>query len=117
MALSLSVSMGKYAVYHSERFDKELSKFDWDFQTYVDKIEEQLTDNPYLGKPLEAKWFREKKHGKQRIYFVVYEEFSSVFMVAISEKKDQKKVIATVKLMSNFFKDELRKMVDRDKLT
>ena len=50
-------------------------------------------------------------------YFVVYEEFASVFMVAISEKKDQRKVIATVKLMFNFFKDELRKSVDKDKLT
>ena len=109
--------MGKYAIYHSDRFDEELNKFDADFQKYVDKIEEQLKDSPYLGKPLDAKWFREKKHGKQRIYFVVYEEFAAVFMVAISEKKDQQKVIATVKLTFNLFKEELRKIVDKDKLT
>ena len=60
--------MGKYAVYHSGRFDRELSKFDADFQNHVDKIDEQLKENPYLGKPLDAKWFREKKHGKYRIY-------------------------------------------------
>ena len=97
--------MAKYAIYHSKRFDEELSKFDADFQNYVDKIEEQLKDNPYLGKPLDAKWFREKKHGKYRIYFVVYEEFFAVFMVAISEKKDQQKVITTVKLTYNLFKE------------
>ena len=109
--------MAKYAIYHSGRFDRELSKFDADFQNHIDKIEEQLKTNPYLGKPLDAKWFREKKHRKYRIYFVVYEEIASVFMLAISEKKDQQKVIATVKLTFDLFKDELRKMVDRDNLT
>jgi len=58
--------MGKYAIYHSHRFDEELNKFDADFQKYVDKIEEQLKDNPYLGKPLDAKWFREKKARKTK---------------------------------------------------
>ena len=109
--------MAKYAVYHSGRFDKELNKFDAEFQNHVDRIEEQLKENPFLGKPLDAKWFREKKHGKYRIYFVVYEEFSSVFMVAISEKKDQQKVINTVRLMFGFLKEELKKMVDKEKLT
>ena len=109
--------MTKYAIYHSSRFDKELGKFDVDFQKHVDKIEEQLKENPFLGKPIEAKWFREKKHEKYRVYFVVYEEFEAIFMVAISEKKDQQRVIATVKLMFNFFKEELRKIIDTDKLT
>ncbi|MDD5464624.1 MAG: hypothetical protein PHP62_05745 [Candidatus Moranbacteria bacterium] len=109
--------MAKYAVYHAGRFDKELSKFDADFQSHVDKIEEQLKENPFLGKPLDAKWFREKKHGKYRIYFVIYEEFASVFMVAISEKKDQQKVINTVRLIFDILKEELKKMVDKEKLT
>ena len=76
-----------------------------------------MSNNPYLGKPLDAKWFREKKHGKFRIYYLVYEEFSAIFMVAISGKKDQQKVIATVKLTFSLFRGELRKMVDKDKLT
>lgn len=109
--------MAKYAFYHSGRFDKELSRFDQVFQNHVDKIEEQLKANPFLGKPLDAKWFREKKHGKFRIYFVVYKEFFSVFMVAISEKKDQQKVINTVRLMFGVLKEELKKMVDKEKLT
>src|SRR3989344_8863455 len=107
--------MTKYAVYHSARFDKELVKFDADFQDYVDKIEEQLKETPYLGKPLDANWLREKKHGKYRVYFIVYEEFASVFMVAISGKKDQQKVIATVKLMSSLFREELRKIVGKER--
>src|SRR3989344_9263127 len=108
--------MTKYAVYHSARFDKELVKFDADFQDYVDKIEEQLKENPYLGKPLDANWLREKKHGKYRVYFIVYEEFASVFMVAISGKKDQQKVINTVRLMFDILKEQLKKMVDKEKL-
>lgn len=109
--------MSKYTVYHSNRFDKELGKFDADFQRRVDRIEEQLKENPYLGKPLGPKWFREKKIGKYRIYFAVYENLSAVFMVGISEKKDQQKVINTVRLMLDFLEQELRNVVNKNKLT
>ena len=117
MYLFFRFLMKKYTVYHSGRFDRELDKFDKEFKLYVDKIKEQLKENPFLGKPLDSKWFREKKHGKYRIYFVFYEEVNSVFMVAISEKKNQEKAIATVKLMFNFFKNEIRKMIGKEKLT
>ena len=106
-----------YEVYRSGRFERELGKFDAGFHSHVDKIEEELKENPYLGKPLGTKWFREKKHGKYRIYFAVYEELDSVFMIAISGKKDQQKVIATVKLMFHLFRDELGKIIGRGTLT
>ena len=111
------MGMGNYKVYRSDRFDKELSKFETGFQSHVDKIEEQLRENPYLGKPLGVKLFREKRHGTYRIYYVVYEEYASVLMVAISGKKDQQKVINTVRLLLDFFKEELKSIVDKDKLT
>lgn len=40
--------MGKYKLYHSAQFDKKLQKFDSAFQKRVDKIENQLVENPYL---------------------------------------------------------------------
>ncbi|MDP3026949.1 MAG: hypothetical protein Q8N63_04525 [Nanoarchaeota archaeon] len=54
--------MKKFKVYHSNKFDKELSKFDRDFQNRVDKIEDKLVENPYYGSPLGAKWFRETRY-------------------------------------------------------
>lgn len=42
----------KYKIYHSQRFDKDLSKFDKNFRDRIDKIENELVENPYSGKPL-----------------------------------------------------------------
>lgn len=81
--------MNKYKIYHSSRFDIELMSFNKSFQDRVDKIEEQIKDNPYIGKPLATKWFREKRINKYRVYYLIYEDLHSIFMVAISEKKDQ----------------------------
>lgn len=36
----------------------------------------------------------------------------SVFMVAISEKKDQQRVINTIKLLFDNFEEEIRKLID-----
>ena len=102
-------------MFHSARFDRDLSKFDINFQNQVDKIEEQLVENPYIGKPLNVNWFREKKIKKYRIYYIIYEYLESVFMVAISEKKDQQKVINTIRLLFDFFKNEIEKLInDKD---
>ncbi len=46
--------MKRYKVYHSAWFDKELAGFNLDFQNRVDKIEDQLVENPYVGNPLSA---------------------------------------------------------------
>jgi len=102
-----------YKVFHSERFDKELNKFSKDFKDWVDKIEDQLVENPYVGDSLGEKWFREKKYGKYRIYYLIYDNLQSVYMVGISEKKDQQKVINTIKLLLDFFKNEIRNLAGK----
>jgi len=109
--------MEKYKIYHSQRFSKELDRFDKDFQNKVDNIEEKLVENPYSGKPLGVKWFREKRYEKYRIYYLLYDDLKVVFMVAISEKKDQQKIINTIKLLLDFFREELENLVDKDKFT
>jgi len=108
--------MGKYKIYHSERFDKELSKFDKDFYDRVDKIENQLVENPYSGTPISATWFREKRYGKYRIYYLIYEDLKAVFMVAISGKKDQQKVINTIRLLLEFFREEIKNLIDKNSI-
>ena len=105
-------------MFHSARFDRDLSKFSVNFQNQVDKIENQLVENPYVGRPLNVEWFREKKIEKHRIYYIIYKNLESVFMVAISEKKDQQKVINTIKLLFDFFKNEIEKLIeDKDDST
>ena len=109
--------MKKYRVYHSAKFDSELAKFDLDFQKRVDKIEDQLVDNPYVGDPLNVKWFREKRIDKHRIYYLIYEDLGAVFMVGISGKKDQQKVINTIRLLFEFLREEIENLVDEDEVT
>ena len=104
--------MEKYKVYRSERFDKELSKFDKNFQNRVDNIEDQLVTNPFAGDPLGINWFREKRYGKYRIYYLIYENLKAVFMVGISKKKDQQKVINTIKLLLEFFREEIEDLME-----
>ena len=103
--------MRKYKIFHSQRFDKELLKFNRFFQDCVDKIEDQLVENPYAGNPLGVRWFREKRIGKCRIYYLIYDYLESVFMVAVSEKKDQQKVINTIRLLFDYFKEEIENLV------
>jgi|SRR3989344_3701648 len=109
--------MKEYKVYHSARFDKELEKFGKAFQNRVDKIEDQLVKNPYSGSPLSVEWFREKRYGKYRIYYIIYDDLEAVFMVAISEKKDQQKVINTVRMLLDFFKEEIKDLIRKEDLT
>ena len=103
-----------YKIYHSARFDKEISKFDINFNNQMDKIEKHLKENPYVGDPIDSKWLREKRVGKYRSDYLIYEELKSVFMVAISEKKDQQKVIDTIQIFLSFFKEEIEKLIDED---
>jgi len=110
--------MKKYKVYHSDRFDSELKKCDKSFQERVNKIEDKLVENPEYGSPLGMKWFREARYENYRVYYLIYEEFESVFMVAISDKKDQQKVINTIKLLLDFFREEIESLFkDKEGIT
>ncbi len=106
--------MKRYKVFRSERFNRELSKYERMLLNYVDNLEEKLAENPYTRKPLGLYWFREKKLDKYRIYYLIYENLDSVFMVAISGKKDQQKVINTIRLLLEYFREELKKLLQKD---
>ena len=109
--------MKKYKVFRSVGFQEEIAKYDKSIQDRVDKIEDELVENPYSGKPLGIRWFREKRYENYRIYYLIYDDLESVFMVGISDKKDQQKVINTIKLLLDLFKRELGNLIDKDKLT
>ncbi len=100
-----------FAVFHSDTFDKLLQGFPKDFKVWVDKMEDQLVENPYVGDPIRVPWFREKKKGKCRIYYLIYDDVNAVYLVGISEKKDQQRVINTIWLFLDNFKDEIRNLV------
>lgn len=88
-----------YKVFRTQKFDKEvLKQLSSAQQKQVENFEKkQLTDNPFAGDPLGYKFFREKRIGGKRIYFLVYEDLKAVLMVAISDKKTQQETINRIK--------------------
>ncbi len=50
-----------YKIYTTEEFDRDFRKLDGSLQQQIEKEIGQLETNPYVGKPLGYKFFREKK--------------------------------------------------------
>ena len=102
-----------FHIFHAAIFDKKLNKMPYEFYRCVGAIEEQLVVNPYVGDQLQVPWFREKKIGKFRVYYLIYDDLNAVYMVNISGKKDQQQVIDTVLLLLDIYKSEVRNLVRR----
>ena len=101
--------MKKYEIYTTDEFDSDFEKLDGSLKERVRKAINQLEINPYVGKPLGFKFFREKKVGNYRFYYLIYEEHIVVFLVAIGDKKDQQEVIDTIKRLIPFYREEIKK--------
>ena len=103
-----------FKVFRTPTFDKEFSKLSKTEQAAIEKFEKKLVENPHLGKPLGYIFFREKKLNGNRVYYLVYDEFVIVLMVAVSDKKTQQATIDGIKQRLDeyysFVKDTLRKI-------
>ena len=88
-----------FKVFRTNKFDRGLVKrFSKEEQRQVELFEkDQLRDNPYVGDPLGYKFFREKKVGGKRVYFLVYDDLKAVLMVGVSDKKTQQDTIDKIK--------------------
>ncbi len=101
-----------YKRFTTEEFDKTFEKLDTSIQIMIDHEIKQLEENPYVGKPLGYKFFREKKAKNYRVYYLIYDVYVVVFVVAISGKKDQQKAIDKIKLLMPYYKEEIRKRLN-----
>jgi hypothetical protein len=66
-----------------------------------------------VGKLLGRDYFREKKFGEKRLYFLVYRQSMVVFAIAISNKKTQQEtinhILSKIKEYEKFIVKELEK--------
>ncbi|MFH1390898.1 MAG: hypothetical protein ABIH20_01160 [Candidatus Diapherotrites archaeon] len=97
----------EYKIFLTPVFKSKLEETEKDFKDWFEGILDQLAGNPFVGKPLSAKWFREKKYKKQRLYYLVYEKLKAVYIVNLSEKKDQQAIINSIKLLLDLYKEEI----------
>tara|TARA_Y100000310_G_scaffold345846_1_gene471158 strand:+ start:49181 stop:49492 length:312 start_codon:yes stop_codon:yes gene_type:complete len=101
-----------YEIYTTDQFDKSFNKLDDLIQRQIGDVIEQLETNPYSGKPLGYKFFREKKIKNHRIYYLIYDDIVVVFVIAISGKKDQQTTIDKIKKMVPYYQEEIKKKLN-----
>ncbi len=83
-----------FRVFTTREFDNDFDNLDGSYKERVRKILRQLREQgDSVGKPLRLSYFREKKFGSKRLYFLVYKEFAAVLSVGISNKKIQQATI------------------------
>ena len=98
-----------YHIYTTEEYDRGFRKLDHSIQVQIDNELEQLQTNPYVGKPLGYPFFREKKIQSYRVYYLIYDEYVVVFVITISDKKDQQKSIDKIRSLLPFYRDEIKR--------
>ena len=87
----------KFKVFRTKTFEKEFDNLPKTEQTKIEKLEEVLSENPFVGKPLGFVFLREKRLNGRRVYYLIYENFVVVLMVTISDKKAQQATIDSIK--------------------
>ncbi len=104
-----------YAVFHTRRFDKELIKqFSQQEQKEIQELEKkQLVSNPYVGDPLGYPFFREKKIGGKRVYYLIYDDLQVVLLVAVSDKKAQQETIDEIREHLDEYHDVVKESMQR----
>lgn len=82
-----------YEIYETETFFKLYAIMEKEEKEWVDKIKVRLKYNLDVGKPLRFDWFREKKIGNKRMYYLIYKNLNRILLVAFGSKKNQQKII------------------------
>ena len=100
-----------FRVFRSNWYDEKFRELTKSDQERVDKFEQHLKQQPYSGKPLGYKFFREKKFNENRLIFLVYEDFNAVFLATITNKKMQQTVIDLIKRNLDKYKENIRSLV------
>lgn len=94
-----------FRVFKSPKFkkvaEKSLDKIELEeLETFINELKQGNT----FGRPLSYPFFREKKIGGKRIYFLVYDEIQVVLLVNVSNKKYQQETIDEIKFLFPAFK-------------
>lgn len=101
-----------YKIFITEEFKRDFNKCDKSIRDRIEKEVEKLKANPYTGKPLWYKFFREKKIENYRFYYLIYENYIVVYIIAMSTKKDQQDVIDKIKILFPFYEEEIKKRLN-----
>ena len=96
-------------VLSTEEFDTWEKLLPRDYQGQIQWFIKELKQNYNTDKQLGYPFFREKKMGKYRLYFLIYEDADTVLLVTISDKKAQQGTIDEIKNQLDYYKELIRK--------
>ncbi|MBN2422952.1 hypothetical protein JXB41_07030 [Candidatus Woesearchaeota archaeon] len=80
-------------LYETETFSELYDACDNREKRWIDDIKKKLKQNLKVGKPLRFDWFREKKLGNKRLFYIINEKTKKTVLLAFGTKKDQQKII------------------------
>ncbi|MFH1359401.1 MAG: hypothetical protein ABIH37_05930 [archaeon] len=102
----------EYKVYTTNEFDKEIEKLSGEEKRRIEIIFLQLKENPYVGNQLQIRPLREKRFEEKRIYYLIFDDLKSILMIAISDKRNQQKMIDFIRENINNYRDILKEILD-----
>ena len=85
-------------VYEVETFSRICLAAEKSEREWIEKIKDQLAENLRVGKSLRYDWFREKKLGNKRLFFLINEKTNTAILIAFGTKKEQQEIIEHVLL-------------------
>jgi len=103
-----------FRVVYSESVEKEakkLTRFDW---KRIEGFAHQLKIEPFSGKPLGYRFIREKKFNGKRLLFLVYPQYLAVYLVIITNKKFQQRMIDKLKNNLPKYEEKLKELLGID---
>lgn len=100
-----------YKLFTTGEFDSDFLKLDESDKKRVRKIMNELKiKGGDVGKPLGRSYFREKKFGNKRLYFLIYKYQLIVLAVGISNKKMQQNTINEILLELKDYEEYIKKL-------
>lgn len=97
-----------FRIFTTKEFDEDFDNLDGSEKIRVEKFLNQLEEKGAdVGKPLSMPFFREKRFDGKRVYFLFYENFATILMVAISNKKAQQSTINRILEDLNEYKEHV----------
>ena len=83
-------------LFETDAFSELSEELDGREVIWMKKMKAQLRESLLVGKPLRCEWFREKKFGNKRLFYVINQETSKVLLVSFATKKRQQETIEHV---------------------
>lgn len=95
-----------FRIFKTATYDEDYEMLDKGEQLRVNTLVDDLFEHgDVTGKPLGVGFFREKKFGGKRLFYLIYKPLNAILLVAITDKKSQQATINEILLHLDEYKE------------